>query len=103
MGTGTEVRKDTVEGKKGKLVVKRGESLEARAGREKEQSGAEKGAPRNAVSTRTTVALTAKSGGTTNGLKRARKRVKSTKKEAVCQMQGLPPPSRIPRKSRRER
>lgn len=83
MATGIEVKKDTVEGRKGKLAVKRGESPEARAERGKEPNGAEKGLPRKAAST--TVVPTVKHGGTTNGPKRARKRAKSIKREAVCQ------------------
>lgn len=87
MGTGIEVKKDTAEGKKGKFAVKRTKSPEAQAETGKEKRGAENGAPRNAVSMRTTVTLTPKHGSTTNGPKRARKSVKSIKSEAVCQKQ----------------
>lgn len=87
MGTGIEVKKDAAEGKKEKLGVKRGKSPEARAETGKEKSGAENGAPRNTVSMRTIVTLTPKHGSTTNGPKRARKRVKSIKSEAVRQKQ----------------
>lgn len=87
MGTGIEVKKSTAEGKKEKLVLKRGKSPEARAEKGKEKSGAENGAPRNAVSMRTMVTLTPKQGSTTNGPKRARKRVKSIKSETMWQKQ----------------
>lgn len=87
MGTGIEVKKDTAEGKKEKLAVKRGKSPEAPAETGKEESGAENGAPRNAVSMRTMVTPRTKHGSATNGPKRARKRVKSIKSEAVCQNQ----------------
>lgn len=85
MGAGIEVKKDTAEGKKEKLAVKRGKSPEARAETGKEESGAANGAPRNAASVRTMVTLRPKHGSTTNGPKRARKRVKSIKSEAVRQ------------------
>lgn len=103
MGTGIEVRKDTAEGRKEKLAVKRGKSPEAPAETGKVQRGAENRAPRNTGSTRTTVTLTPKHGTATNAVKRARKRVKSIKSKAVRQKQRPPLQSQTLRKSPRNR
>lgn len=102
MGTGIEVKKDTAAGKKEKRAVKRGKSPEARAETGKEASRAENGAPRNAASMRTMVTLRPEHGSATNGPKRARKRVKSIKSEAVRQTQWLLLQSQTLKKSLRD-
>lgn len=103
MGTGMEARKDTAEGRKEKLAVKRAQSPEAPAGTGKEQSGAENVAPRKAGSTRTTAILTPTRGTATSAVKRSRRGIKSTKSAAVRQKRRLPLQSQTHRKSLRDR